>query len=250
VKETQNIFDDPVFFDGYRKLRDNPDSANILEEKPALFSLAPVLRNKSVLDLGCGFGENCSTFYKLGAKRVTGLDISENMLKTAQKENAGTDFIKMDMNDLSGLHDKYDVVFSSLAIHYIEDLDRFAASVHKLLNAGGYFIFSQEHPLTTAPIAGAFWVRDESGNVLHYRLTDYAKNGGRKTKWIIDDIIKYHRTFSTILNTFISNDFIIEQLIEPVPTQETLSRLPDYEKDLHKPNFLLIRMKKAENFGR
>ena len=32
---TQNIFDNPVFFDGYKKLRKNPDNGNLLLEKPA-----------------------------------------------------------------------------------------------------------------------------------------------------------------------------------------------------------------------
>ena len=35
----QNIYDDPSFFDGYQKLRQNPSAANDLVEKPALFSL-------------------------------------------------------------------------------------------------------------------------------------------------------------------------------------------------------------------
>ena len=37
----QNIYDDPSFFDGYQKLRQNPSAANDLVEKPALFSLLP-----------------------------------------------------------------------------------------------------------------------------------------------------------------------------------------------------------------
>ena len=49
---TQNIFDNPVFFDGYKKLRENPDNGNLLLEKPVLFSLAPSLDGKTVLDLG------------------------------------------------------------------------------------------------------------------------------------------------------------------------------------------------------
>ena len=38
--DIQNIFDNPIFFDGYRKLRENPDNGNLLLEKPALFALA------------------------------------------------------------------------------------------------------------------------------------------------------------------------------------------------------------------
>lgn len=44
-------------------------------------SLCPGLKGKTVLDLGCGFGDNCKQFSKMGAKIVIGIDISEKMLK-------------------------------------------------------------------------------------------------------------------------------------------------------------------------
>ena len=42
----QNIYDDPTFFASYIALRQNPNSANEMLEKPALFSLAPDLGGK------------------------------------------------------------------------------------------------------------------------------------------------------------------------------------------------------------
>lgn len=81
MNKLQNIYDNQDFFDGYKKLRDNPYSANNLEEKPALFYLAPDLQGKAVLDLGCGYGENCAEFKALGATIVLGVDISEKMLE-------------------------------------------------------------------------------------------------------------------------------------------------------------------------
>ncbi len=81
MTHTQNLYDDQAFFEGYKKLRDNLYSANNLEEKPALFSLAPDLHGKRVLDLGCGYGENCKAFCDLGASYVLGVDLSEKMLE-------------------------------------------------------------------------------------------------------------------------------------------------------------------------
>ena len=57
MNTSQNIYDRQEFFEGYQRLRENPCSANNVEEKPALFSLAPELTEKRVLDLGCGFGK-------------------------------------------------------------------------------------------------------------------------------------------------------------------------------------------------
>ncbi|MDR0819430.1 MAG: class I SAM-dependent methyltransferase [Oscillospiraceae bacterium] len=244
MSAAQNIYDNPVFFDGYRKLRENPDSANILLEKPALFELSPDLTGKIVLDLGCGYGKNCAEFYRRGAKSVVGVDISEKMLEVAKSENHGIRFERLDMNDLSALKGKFDVIFSSLAAHYIEDFDKFAEAVSGSLNSGGYFIFSQEHPLTTAPVKGASWAKDADGNADHYILTDYGNTGERNTSWIVDSVIKYHRTFSEILNALINAGLAIEKLIEPIPSREIISRLPGYAKDLHKPSFLLARARK------
>lgn len=42
----QNIYDDEVFFSGYKKIRDNQVNANNLFEIPALFSMMPELKEK------------------------------------------------------------------------------------------------------------------------------------------------------------------------------------------------------------
>ena len=242
---SQNIYDDPIFFDAYKKLRENPDSANLLEEKPALFSLSPDLTDKTVLDLGCGYGENCTEFKRLGAARVTGIDVSEKMIAVAEAETTGIQYIRMDMNDLSEISGHYDVVFSSLAVHYIADFNRLCAQIAKLINNGGYFIFSQEHPLTTAPLKGVNWAKDENGQRLYYHLSDYARSGKREMTWLVDGVIKYHRTFSEMINTLTSNGFVIEKMLEPIPDEETLKRLPYLIGEFHKPNFLLVRARKA-----
>lgn len=100
------------------------------------------------------------------------------------------------------------------------------------------------HPLTTAPPAEASWTRDENKNVLHYNLMGYMRSGQRSTTWFVDNVIKYHRPFSEIVNALIDNGFIIEKMIETVPTEETIKRLPYYAKDWDKPNFLLMKAHK------
>lgn len=242
----QNIYDDPIFFDGYQRLRSDPSAANEIVEKPALFSLAPDLRNRSVLDIGCGYGENCVSFLKMGASSVTGLDISTKMLAVAERENAlpNIRYINKSMTDLDELTERFDVVFSSLAVHYIEDLDKLVTDIYGLLDQGGHFIFSQEHPLTTAPSTQNYWTRKEENEHIHYNLTTYALEGERKVTWIVDGVIKYHRTMSSIINSLINAGFIIDKILEPVPGKEIVEQYPWYKKNIHKPDFLLIKAKK------
>ena len=46
----QNIYDNEIFFEGYKKIRDNKINANNLFEIPALFSMLPDIKNKSASD--------------------------------------------------------------------------------------------------------------------------------------------------------------------------------------------------------
>lgn len=242
----QNVYDDPVFFANYKKLRASEGSANACVEQPAMFSLCPPAAGLSVLDLGCGSGETCRAFAEMGAARVVGLDLSENMLADARRQTQAQNvsYVQMSMSDLSPLHDTFDLVVSSLAVHYVADFARFAREVYGLLNPGGVFVFSQEHPLTTAPKDGGRWVRDWRGRIRHWALSDYAEPGMRKTRWFVDGVEKYHRPFSAVINALVSAGFSVEKVAEPMPDADMVRRFPKYAKYRHKPDFLLMRVKK------
>lgn len=243
----QNIYDNEIFFEGYRKIRDNKTNANNLFEIPALFSLMPDLRGKKVLDLGCGFGEHCKRFIEDGACQVTGIDISEKMLAVAEKENSDPriSYICMPMEDIGRLNGQFDMVVSSLALHYVEDFSGVVKNVYKILCEGGIFLFSQENPLCTCHSGGDRWTRDEKGEKIYVNLMNYGIEGERESVWFVDHVKKYHRTFSTIVNTLIEAGFTIEKLVEPLPTAGLLEEHPEYRDLLHKPDFLLIKVKKS-----
>lgn len=140
----QNIYDNEIFFEGYKKIRDNEANANNLFEIPALFSMMPDLTGKRVLDLGCGFGEHCMRCIRQGAEKVVGIDIFEKMLEVARKEHsdAGITYVNMPMEEISQLNETFDVVVSSLAFHYVEDFSGVVRNIYDLLEPGGNFIFT------------------------------------------------------------------------------------------------------------
>ena len=242
----QNIYDNETFFEGYKKLRENEVNANNLFEIPALFSMMPDLKDKTILDLGCGFGEHCKRFVESGAKKVVGIDISEKMLEIAKQENADSKitYINMPMENISQLKEKFDVVISSLAFHYVEDFAGVVKNIFDLLNEDGIFLFSQENPLCTCFSGGNRWTKDENGNKLYINLSNYGIEGERESSWFVDNVKKYHRTFSSIINTLIETGFIIEKMIEPLPTEDLLKKYPDYKDLFHKPDFLLVKVRK------
>lgn len=243
----QNIFDNSTFFDGYKKLRESDTNSNDLLEQPAMRKLIPDLNGKSVIDLGCGYGHNCNDFVKRGADCVTGIDISDKMLDIAKTENADTKitYIKMSMDKIGSLNRKFDFIYSSLAFHYIEDFDAFAKSLYQSLNDGGILLFSQEHPIITSTIDGkGHFNKDKHGNKISYTFSDYHKPGKRTVTWYVDGVIKYHRTFSDVVNALANAGFIIEQIVEPLPEEWAIQKLPALAKEYIKPNFLIIRAKK------
>ena len=242
----QNIYDNETFFDGYKKIRENEANANNLFEIPALFSMLPDLKDKTILDLGCGFGEHCKRFVESGAKKVIGIDISEKMLEIAKQENADSKitYINMPMENISQLNEKFDIVVSSLAFHYVQDFSGVVKNIYDMLNENGVFLFSQENPLCTCFSGGNRWTKDENGNKLYINLSNYGIEGERESTWFVDNVKKYHRTFSTIINTLIETGFTIEKMIEPLPTEDLLKKYPEYKDLFHKPDFLLVKVRK------
>lgn len=244
---TQNIFDNETFFQGYKTLRAGETNYNDLLEQPAMAKLLPDLIEKTVLDLGCGYGHNCVDFVRCGAKRVVGVDISEKMLAVARSESAEKqiEYVNMSMTDIAMLSEKFDFIYSSLAFHYIKDFDFFAKVMYSVLNADGQLLFSQEHPIITATVDGnGHFNKDENGTRVSYTFSNYNEPGERKVHWYVDGVIKYHRTFSGIVNALAKAGFVIEEISEPVPEDWAVEKLPTIVKEYIKPNFLIVKARK------
>ncbi len=244
---TQNIFDNQIFFDGYKALRDGDCNANDLIEQPAMRKLLPDLSGKSVLDLGCGYGHNCIDFLTRGAERVVGIDISEKMLSVAKRESVHEKirYINMSMTDIGKLNEKFDFMYSSLAFHYVKDFENFSKEMYSALNLGGRLLFSQEHPIITATVDGkGHFNKDENGNRISYTFSDYNRSGERRVHWYVDGVIKYHRTFSDIITALAKAGFVVEEICEPTPEEWAIEKLPTMAKEYIKPNFLIVKARK------
>ena len=75
------------------------------------------------------------------------------MIDLANKFNKkdNTEYLCMDMQDIDKINLKFDLIISSLAIHYVKDYELLIKKIYNLLNDNGVFIFSLEHPITIAP---------------------------------------------------------------------------------------------------
>ena len=137
---TQNIYDNEGFFAGYSGLPRSTHGLSAAPEWPTLRALLPDLRGLRVLDLGCGFGWFCRFARTQGAARVLGIDVSERMLARAKAETAddAVSYIQADLEQLTLASAAFDLAYSSLTLHYIENLERLLAQVHAALIPGGH----------------------------------------------------------------------------------------------------------------
>ena len=246
----QNIYDDKKFSKKYDELREKQKglNANDLIEIPAFRRMMPDVKDKKILDLGCGYGESDKYYKELGAKSVLGVDISEHMIEIANKTNKtnGVEYEVKAMEDIGQIDDKFDIIMSSLAFHYLKDYTQLVKDIYNLLNDNGYLVFSQEHPFTTctkytANVKKSHTVID---NKYFGLFSDYNRPGIRTNYWFDADVIKYHRTFTEVINTLVQNGFTIEEIEEPVASEEAVNKKPKYINQLDRPLFLIIKAKK------
>lgn len=107
---------------------------------------------RSVLDIGCG--EGYGSFYLASvAESVKALDYDNAVIDYAkdkyQKDNLR--FYTMDVNNLSSLNDRFDVVTSFQVIEHIRDPDGFLKNIKNLLKENGVFICSTPNKRDASP---------------------------------------------------------------------------------------------------
>lgn len=226
---TQNIYDDAGFFAGYSKLARSVDGLDGAPEWPALRSMLPDLRGRRVVDLGCGFGWFCRYAREAGAAEVLGLDVSANMLARARTMTAdpAIAYRQADLETLELPLASFDLAYSSLTLHYLENLAALFATVKRALVAGGSFVFSAEHPLYTEP------------------GPDYLDEGPRTTDWLASGVVKQHRTLATTLNLLIGAGFTVQRVEEWGPSRTEIAAHPEWRIDHRRPAFLLVACRAA-----
>ncbi len=162
--DAQNIYDNPDFFAGYAELRRTGAGLNEAIEQPALKKLLPPLRDLDLLDLGCGFGQFAREARLQGARFVTAIDPSARMLAVARAstQDAMIGYLQLGVEQLPLPGRDFDLIVSSLALHYVSDYSAAVASMASSLRVGGRLLFSVEHPICTA-LATQRWEADEAG---------------------------------------------------------------------------------------
>jgi SAM-dependent methyltransferase len=239
----QNIYDNPEFFAGYSRLERFGAGWTQAAEHPHFMRLLPGLEGQRVLDLGCGMGQLAAHLAEQGAAEVIGVDISARMLALAAATHAHprVTYLRDALESVAFPAERFDLVVSSLAFHYVEDYAGLVRRIAGWLAPRGVLVYSTEHPIYTAVDPAAGWALDGEGKRTHWALDRYADEGWRDQHWFVEGVRKYHRTMATLLNGLVDAGLAVERVLEPVPDEETLRRRPDFVDEHRRPTFLLVR---------
>ncbi len=146
------------------------------------------------------------------------------MIERARADTANV-AIKYRIADLDTLdlpETAFDLAYSALTFHYIQDFGRFVCVIRKALVPGGHFVFTTEHPIFMAA-AHPQWISDEEGRKT-WPVNGYSVEGEHRTDWFTKGVLKYHRTLGTTLNTLIGAGFQTRRVEEFAPTPEQIQQ--------------------------
>lgn len=227
-------------------------------EKPGLLSLIDEdLSGQSVLCLGVGSGEETEYYAQRSAAKIVGTDNSTKLIEAAKLRYPEHDFKTQDMEGLDLPAGSFDLVVSSLALHYLPKWTTVLEQAHKVLKPGGSFVFSTHNPV--------YWsaqkVKRDYGydRVLGTRFNSSDRSlqvygDYLNSKDITDEIISgllvkyYHRPLSDMLNDLLMCDLDLNYVLEPKPLPE-LKKIDgnSYRQNSAWPKFIIFKLVKSKN---
>ncbi|HCX61225.1 class I SAM-dependent methyltransferase [Sedimentibacter sp.] len=236
----ENKYDDSVFFQKYSQMSRSQEGLQGAGEWETLKKLLPDFKGKRVLDLGCGYGWHCIYAMENGASSVVGVDISSKMLEAAKEKThfPEVEYICRPIEEVDFPAESFDIILSSLALHYVADYENLIKKIYKMLKYDSNLVFTVEHPVFTA-YGTQEWHYNENGEILHFPVDNYYYEGKRTAVFLGEKVIKYHRTLTTYLNTLLMNGLIINNVMEPQPPENMLD-IPGMKDEMRRPMMLIV----------
>ncbi|MEA4919894.1 MAG: class I SAM-dependent methyltransferase [Clostridiaceae bacterium] len=238
----------------YEEFTAGENSYSYKIEWPCIQKMLPDLNGKNIIDLGCGTGR--FTFWLEGKSpsRITGIDLSADMIKLAQakakKLCSRAEFIKGDIAK-HFTDEKFDFIFSSTVSHYIENLKDLFSNIYEILTPGGQCIISVMNPVYTSQYPIGNGIDTPSDDDWHIRYLD------KRERCYIQPWIEYndevqnflstsfHHTFSDYVNAITACGLIITEMREPLSPEDWEKTSPrKYTAFIETPSFLIIKLQK------
>jgi SAM-dependent methyltransferase len=197
-------------------------------DRPVIRSLLPPIAGKRVLDAGCAGGANTEWLLEQGAS-VVALDITPRMIELTRRRVGDRAEVHLhDLREPMGfLVDRsIDVVLSSLAIPYVQDLGPVFIEFRRVLRRDGCLVLSTHHPFSD-------WQWSD--------LPDYYSTGVVEDLWSEGVVHRFwRRTMEELLGSLFRAGFLLDGYLEPTPSDDVLSQFAD-EDVSRTPNFVFLK---------
>ena len=198
------------------------------------------IKDKKVLDIGCGSGHSLKYMGDHEASELWGLDISTSQISTAKKflseHNYKASLFESPMEINPGIHENYfDIVYSIYAFGWTVDLEKSIELVSKYLKPGGIFIMSWDHPIQSCTQIENEKIKVNRSyhnlDIIHMSKSNESMSF---TKW----------KMSSYINAFSKSNMHIEELIEDVREEILNEEHDDFTRyySKHKAKYLPLSM--------
>lgn len=227
------------WYDTY--LRENPMYREVI--LPTLLELVGEPGGQAICDLACGQGWIARELARRGA-RVTGVDISENLLALAQaaeeREPLGITYLQDDAQSAhTQVSASFDGAICIMALMNISDVGAAFRTARRILKPGGWFVFAITHPCFETPYAK--WIEADDGTRVravrgYFDERFWTSHGSSGVRGRVGE---YHRMLSTYLNTMTASGLVLDHLREPQVTEGKRAEQVPGNREV--PSLLFVR---------
>lgn len=196
---------------------------------PAVRAMLGSVRDRRVLDVGCGNGYLTRRLRREGAARSVGIDASAASIRIARRRETarptGAEFHRADASRLASFGSgSFDRIVANMSLMDIRDGAGVVREMGRLLAPGGRLVFSINHPCFDIDERSEWGVDRRSGRVFR-KIEGYRRERPVLVPWrgAEDEVVyttAYHRTLSTYMGYLRDAGLAILRLSEPAPRAE------------------------------
>ena len=212
---------------------------------PTILSLLPDIKNKKILDVGCGNGILIPHLLKAAPQLVVGIDFTPHLLDIARKRLPNSVILyQCDITESIDLTEApFDGAIANFVLNEVSDIKKVFCNIYSKLSIGAFLVVGVTHPTY---LFGKHLI-DPNNTLKGYKsyfssqkIIDVYTDGDNSIEFTA-----YTFPLSSYINSAIDVGFKIDKMVEPETLQEVIDANPSYyEKYRELPVSMYLLMSK------
>ena len=184
----------------------------------------------NAIDVGCGEGRFCRMLKTAGVK-PTGIDPTAAFIELARQRDPGGDYRLGRAEALEFADGSFDLAVSYITLIDIPDFRAAIGEMARVLRPGGALLMANLTGFTSA-CADRGWVKDDSGEHLHFPVDNYLAERAIWLEWTGIRVENWHRPLAAYMTAFLEAGLTLRFFAEPAAVsgaevhQERQRRVP------------------------